>query len=47
MRAYGMQGTPTAILIDAEGRLRSHAFGEHDDLRLGAEIATLLAEAKR
>ncbi len=46
MRAYGMQGTPTAILIDAEGRLRSHVFGVHDDLRLGAEIATLLAEAK-
>lgn len=46
MRAYQMQGTPTAILIDALGRLRSHVFGVHDDLRLGAEIATLLAESK-
>jgi hypothetical protein len=46
MRAYGMQGTPTAILIDAQGRVRSHVFGVHDDLRLGADIATLVAEAK-
>lgn len=46
MRAYQMQGTPTAILIDAQGRLRSHVFGVHDDLRLGADIAALLAEAR-
>jgi hypothetical protein len=46
MRAYRMQGTPTAILIDAQGRLRSHVFGVHDDLRLGADIAALLAEAR-
>ena len=44
MRAYRMQGTPTAVLIDAQGRLRHHVFGVHDDLRLGAEIARLLAE---
>ncbi|MGQ0544932.1 MAG: redoxin domain-containing protein [Betaproteobacteria bacterium] len=44
MRAYRMQGTPTAVLIDAQGRLRSQVFGVHDDLRLGAEIARLLAE---
>lgn len=44
MRAYGMQGTPTTILIDAEGRLRSHVFGGHDDLLLGAELQTLLSE---
>lgn len=25
---------------------RSHVFGVHDDLRLGADIATLLAEIK-
>jgi thiol-disulfide isomerase/thioredoxin len=46
MRAYQMQGTPTAILIDAQGRLRSHVFGVHEDLRLGAEIAMLLAEIR-
>ncbi len=46
MRAYQMQGTPSAILIDAQGRLRSHVFGVHEDLRLGAEIAMLLAEIR-
>lgn len=45
MRAYAMQGTPTTILIDAQGRLRRQVFGVHDDLLLGAEIGTLLAEA--
>ncbi len=44
MRAYGMQGTPTLVLIDAEGRRRRQVFGTHDDLLLGAEIGTLLAE---
>ncbi|HEX7348317.1 MAG TPA: redoxin family protein [Rhodanobacteraceae bacterium] len=47
MRAYAMQGTPTTILIDAEGRLRQHVFGACDDLWLGAELGQLLAEAKR
>lgn len=46
MRAYAMQGTPTAVLIDAQGRLRSQILGVHDDLRLGAEIAGLLAEIR-
>lgn len=44
MRAYAMQGTPTTILIDAQGRLRQQVFGLHDDLLLGAGIATLLRE---
>jgi thiol-disulfide isomerase/thioredoxin len=46
MAAYNMQGTPTTLLIDAAGRLRKHVFGVHDDLLLGADIATLLAEAE-
>ena len=45
MRAYGMRGTPTTILIDARGRLRRQVFGAHDDLMLGAELQTLLLEA--
>jgi len=45
MRAYGMRGTPTTILIDSQGRLRSQAFGVHDDLALGAELQGLLLEA--
>ena len=44
MRAYNMQGTPTLVLIDRAGQLRRQHFGLVDDLRLGAEIATLLAE---
>ncbi len=45
MRAYGMRGTPTLILIDSEGRLRQHLFGRIEDLELGARIAGLVAEA--
>lgn len=44
MAAYAMQGTPTLCLIDRRGNLRRQHFGVLDDLRLGAEIATLLAE---
>jgi len=46
MKAYGMRGTPTTILIDAKGRLRQQVFGSHDDLLLGAAIGKLLAEAE-
>lgn len=45
MRAYGMRGTPTTVLIDAQGGLRRQVFGVHDDLLLGAELQTLLLEA--
>jgi hypothetical protein len=44
MASYGMQGTPTLILIDRWGRLRKHSFGVEDDMRVGADIAFLLAE---
>jgi peroxiredoxin len=44
MQAYGMQGTPSLVLIDRHGDLRLHAFGAEDDLSLGAAIATLVAE---
>lgn len=46
MRAYAMQGTPTTMLIDARGRLRRQVFGAHSDLMLGAELQTLLLEAR-
>ncbi|HZT20048.1 MAG TPA: TlpA family protein disulfide reductase [Dongiaceae bacterium] len=45
MRVYGMQGTPTTLLIDRRGHLRLHRFGHLDDMRLGAAIATLMAPA--
>jgi Redoxin len=43
MRAYGMRGTPTLILIDRHGNLRHHGFGVEEDLAVGAAIATLVA----
>lgn len=45
MRAYGMQGTPTTLVIDRAGRLRLQKFGHIDDLRLGAALGTVLGEA--
>ncbi len=44
MRRYGMQGTPTLMLIDREGRLRRQTFGHIPDLQLGAEIMSLMRE---
>ncbi len=46
MKAYAMRGTPTTLLIDAQGNLRQQVFGAHDDLLLGAELQTLLLEAE-
>lgn len=46
MAAYGMQGTPTLLLIDREGRLRRQYFGHVPDLRLGAEIMALIDGAE-
>lgn len=43
MRAYMMQGTPTTVLIDAQGGLRRQWFGVVDELTLGIEIGRLLA----
>lgn len=44
MALYGMQGTPTMLLIDRAGNLRRQSFGHVDDMALGAEIVSLLAE---
>lgn len=44
MRAYAMRGTPTTLIFDREGQLRTHALGHLPDLRLGAEIAALISE---
>lgn len=44
MAAYGMQGTPTLVLVDRQGRRRAQHFGHVPDLRLGAEIMALIAE---
>lgn len=46
MAAYGMRGTPSLVLIDRAGVIRHHGFGAEDDLRIGAEIALLMAEGR-
>jgi hypothetical protein len=46
MRAYAMKGTPTTVLIDAQGRLHQQTFGVHDDLLLGAALGLLLEQAQ-
>ena len=45
MRAYGMQGTPSVLLFDRQGRLRRLYLGAVDDVRMGAEIMALCLEA--
>lgn len=45
MAAYAIQGTPSLILIDRRGLMRKHALGTEEDMRVGADIAFLLAEA--
>lgn len=44
MRAWGLEGTPTTLLIDRDGRLRRRTFGHLPDLQLGAEIMALLRD---
>lgn len=43
MAHYRMQGTPSLLLFDRDGKLRKHAFGQVEDMALGAEIAALMA----
>src|SRR3984957_4157585 len=43
MGRYGMQGTPTSILIGRNGRIVHHGFGQQADMALGAIIAAELA----
>lgn len=45
MEAWGLEGTPTLVLFDAEGRMRARHFGTVPDLALGAEIMALVLEA--
>lgn len=42
MGRYGMQGTPTAVLIASDGSILHQGFGQEDDMALGALIATAL-----
>ncbi len=46
MEIYGMEGTPTMLLIDRGGNLRRQKFGHVPDMQLGAEIMALLGESR-
>lgn len=43
--AYELQGTPSVLLFDRQGRLRRHYLGQVDDMRLAAEIMAFTLEA--
>lgn len=45
MARWGLQGTPTHLILDRSGFLRLHHFGQLDDLTLGAVLGQLMAEA--
>lgn len=44
MRRYGLQGTPSTLVIDRTGRLRFAHLGAVDDLALGILLGQLHAE---
>ena len=44
MAAYGLEGTPSLVLIDKQGRLRLRHLGQIDDLRLGVIMGQLISE---
>lgn len=44
MRRYGLQGTPSTLVIDKAGRLRFSHLGAIDDLALGILLGQLHAE---
>lgn len=46
MDAFEIQGTPTVLIFDRQGRLRRHYLGQVDDLRIGAELMALTIEAR-
>lgn len=45
MAAYEIQGTPTTLIFDRQGRLRRHYLGRVDDIRLAAEVMAFCMEA--
>ena len=45
MQTLMLQGTPSLVVIDGQGRVRLHHFGHLDDLRLGALLGQLVDEA--
>ena len=46
MGRYQLRGTPSLVLIDRAGRIRLNAFGQADDLVVGATLARLIDEPR-
>lgn len=44
MTRYGLRGTPSCLVLDRQGRVRLHHFGQIDDLVLGALLGGLIAQ---
>ena len=44
MAAWGLQGTPSLLVLDRQGQLRFQHFGRLDDMALGAVVGQLLAQ---
>lgn len=45
MRRFGLRGTPSLVVMDRAGCIRTSNFGQVEDLSLGALLAHLLDEA--
>ena len=45
MARWGLQGTPTTLVVDRHGRWRLRHFGDVADLPLGAVLGRLLSAA--
>ncbi|NGM46224.1 TlpA family protein disulfide reductase [Rhodobacter sp. SGA-6-6] len=44
MAEWGLEGTPTLILFDRQGRMRARHLGQVPDMAVGAEIMQLMLE---
>lgn len=44
MAAWGLQGTPSLVLLDRQGQVRLKHFGRIDDMALGGVVGQLLAQ---
>ena len=44
MEAWGLQGTPSLVLIDRAGSMRARHFGQVADMALGAQVMGLVRE---